>query len=545
MINITYRSHKEILSEAKKRGLVDYTVYEVENLRKDFECTYEARARVGNDVGEGRHTAKFDAFSTAAKQLAYNLAEKKAIEKAIEQLFPGISIVDRPKPDSYRVKWAKDQIAEGNCTKEEMQEVVAEITGLPDGKKLDDLSSQEWTDLECTILYGFCLKADNDKTRRLLKNKVSTATTKAIKDAQLIFVGKKFIVDYDTVTEAQWGLIKDMIEKNTQSVKQPRYIPIFETNRQLWLDNKMAQNEISEAQVTAALTKSGGGLATLESLGAKQFEAFKYWIEKSARENRDPILGYDTNPFTKIKGYGTSETTSRYQWNEKMKSDGVAGTDIVSATRQATSGRTGNLSELSPEEFTSVQRIIKGSDDAEYGIQEDSVFKSTRGTWIQNNRGDLTMPEIQGIITKVARGTVNLRDMTSAEWRKFKSAVKANQPKSERRGLDPTIVSLVSRMRTRNFDDLTDYEYAKASKIAQMCEDREPTSEDREAYLERLLKNGVPWGEIQMQLGTASGRGIANCLDLTEEQWYTFKQSIDSPYEPEPKKVLRKFNFDE
>jgi hypothetical protein len=230
---------------------------------------------------------------------------------------------------------------------------------------------------------------------------------------------------------------------------------------------------------------------------------------------------------------------------DKMIASGISETDIVSAIRQATSGRTGNLSELSPEEFTSVQRIIEGSDYAEYDIQDELVIKSNRGTWVLENRGNLSFAELQAMALKITETPILLNDMNGTQWKKFKSAVKANQPKSTRGGLDPTIVSLVSRMRTRNFNDLTDYEYAKANKISLMLEERELASEDREAYLERLLKTGVPWGEIQMQLGTASGRGIANCLDLTEEQWYTFKQSIDSPFETEPKKVLRKFNFDE
>lgn len=98
-------------------------------------------------------------------------------------------------------------------------------------------------------------------------------------------------------------------------------------------------------------------------------------------------------------------------------------------------------------------------------------------------------------------------------------------------------------MRTRKFNDLTDYEYAKTDKISQMLEERELTSDDREAYLERLLKSGMPWGEIQMWLGTISGRGLADCRDLTEEQWSKFK--IQMSGNPEPKKVIRKFNFDE
>jgi len=602
MTNTVYRNHKEILAEAKNRGLVDYTVYEVENLRKDFECTYEARARTINNIGIDRCTQKFDAFSNAAKQLAYDLAEKRAIQKAIERLFPGISIADQPKPDSYRVKWAKNQIAEGNCTKEEIQNIIIEITSIPGGQKLDDLPSDMWVNLEYTILYGFCPIADNSKTRWLSDQRASTATTKIIKDSQFIYTGRTFIVDYSTVTEPQWENIKSMIEKSIQSIKQPRYIPIFETNRQSWLDARVEQYSLSEDQVREALVKSGGEMAALESLEAKQFEVFKYWIEKSGRKNAGPDKSLDAwiirmgtrgakdkdfwsaasaasvnrttdlrklsnyeivqakeylenllternvlktnNPFTKIKGYDTNKTTSRFQWVVKMVASGISETDIVSATRQATSGRTGNLSELSPEEFTSIQRIIEGSDDAEYDIQDELVIKSARGTWVLENKGKLSFAELQTMALKITETPILLNDMNGTQWKKFKSAVKANQPKSKRGGLDPTIVSLVSRLRTRNFDDLTDYEYEKARKIAQICEEREPTSEDREDYLARLLKDGVPWAEIQMWLGSISGGGLANCLDLTEEQWYNFKQRVDKAPKSTPQ-LLRKFNFEE
>ena len=222
---------------------------------------------------------------------------------------------------------------------------------------------------------------------------------------------------------------------------------------------------------------------------------------------------------------------------------GISEQDINAAMQQISVGKVGGLNSLKPEEFTAVQKIIESM--VNYDIQDDLVIKSPRGVWVLENRGKLTYPELQAIALKITKDSMPLNDMTITEWKKFKTDVKSAQPKSTRGGIDPTIVSLVSRMRTRKFDDLTDYEYSKAIIIAQMLEAREATSENREAYIERLLNEGVPWAAIQLSLGTISGLGLANYLDLSEEQWYNFKQDISGPLETEPKKVLRKFNFDE
>jgi hypothetical protein len=411
MINTTYGSHKEILSEANKRGLVDYTVYEVENLRRDFECTFEARARFNSSlVGTARHTAKFDAFSTAEKQLAYNLAEKKAIEKAIEQVCPGISIVDQPKPDSYRVQWAKRQMSEGNCTYKELQEVVIKITGELKGQKLDDMTGYDWSILELVIKYGFNKSDTGNSWSRWLAEQCLTEpieVIKAIKDAQLIFVGEKFIVNYSAVSEAQWGLIKAMVEKSLADSK-PKYSSLFrqetQEERVAWLGAETAKGGLTIQQIDVAWSKVPN-VMRLSELTKKDWESFKYWIEKAVRENekRFDNTGNGSAPRRK----NTKPDESLDDWIVQMGARGAKDKDFWSAASAASGNKTLDLRQLSENELTQAKEYL------EKLLTRRNVFKSGPFTKIKDYGTSETTSRFRWVLNSKLESTL---ETPSIQW---------------------------------------------------------------------------------------------------------------------------------